>query len=90
MLQEEQNALEILFQSPCFLASEMSQQLPANVVGIMEQRMKLIEQRSAYLLEQINQVISDGQSFSLMVSVMNKNDMVYHCVRIKIALLQYP
>jgi hypothetical protein len=43
-------------------ASEMSQQLPANLVGIMEQRMKLIEQRSAYLQEQINQVISDGQA----------------------------
>ena len=38
----------------------MSQQLPTNLVEIMEQRMKLIEQRSAYLQEQINQVISDG------------------------------
>jgi len=70
MLQEEQNALEILFQSPCFFASEMSQQLPANLVGIMEQRMKLIEQRNAYLQlqEQINQIISDGQSFSLRMT----------------------
>jgi len=33
----------------------MSQQLSANLVAIMEQRMKLIEQRSAYLQEQINQ-----------------------------------
>jgi len=40
----------------------MSQQLPANLVAIMEQRMKLIEQRSAYLQEQINQVISDWQA----------------------------
>jgi peptide chain release factor 1 len=37
----------------------MSQQLPANLMGIMEQRMKLIEQKTAYLQEQINQVISD-------------------------------
>jgi hypothetical protein len=35
----------------------MSQQLPANLVQIMEQRMKLIEQRSAFLQEQIFYVL---------------------------------
>lgn len=44
-----------------YFASGMSQQLPANLVETMDQRMKLIEQRSAYLQEQINQVISDVQ-----------------------------
>ncbi|BAS93122.1 Os05g0277300 [Oryza sativa Japonica Group] len=38
-----------------YSTNEMNQQLPANLVGVMEQRMKLIEQRSAYLQEQINQ-----------------------------------
>jgi hypothetical protein len=42
------------------LLPDTSQQLPSNLVQIMEQRMKLIEQRSAFLQEQINQVISDG------------------------------
>uniref|UniRef100_A0A804RGC4 Peptide chain release factor domain-containing protein n=3 Tax=Zea mays TaxID=4577 RepID=A0A804RGC4_MAIZE len=41
----------------------MSQQLPANLVEIMEQRMKLIEQRSAYLQEQINQPAASPEEY---------------------------
>ncbi|KAG8084426.1 hypothetical protein GUJ93_ZPchr0010g8456 [Zizania palustris] len=39
-------------------------QLPANLVGVMEQRMKLIEQRSAYLQEQINQPDASPEEYS--------------------------
>jgi peptide chain release factor 1 len=42
----------------------MNQQLPANLVGVMEQRMKLIEQRSAYLQEQINQPDASPEEYS--------------------------
>ncbi|CAD6341751.1 unnamed protein product [Miscanthus lutarioriparius] len=47
-----------------YSTAEMSQQLPANLVGIMEQRMKLIEQRSAYLQEQINQPAASPEEYS--------------------------
>ncbi|RLM98268.1 hypothetical protein C2845_PM06G07810 [Panicum miliaceum] len=47
-----------------FSASEISQQLPANLVAMMEQRMKLIEQRSAYLQEQINQPAALPEEYS--------------------------
>ncbi|KAL5229693.1 hypothetical protein ABZP36_028469 [Zizania latifolia] len=46
-----------------YSTAEMSQ-LPANLVGAMEQRMKLIEQRSAYLQEQINQPDASPEEYS--------------------------
>ncbi|AQK41984.1 Peptide chain release factor 1 [Zea mays] len=57
----------VAWRRPClpprfYSTAEMSQQLPANLVEIMEQRMKLIEQRSAYLQEQINQEIEGLKS----------------------------
>uniref|UniRef100_A0A0D9ZWM0 Prokaryotic-type class I peptide chain release factors domain-containing protein n=2 Tax=Oryza TaxID=4527 RepID=A0A0D9ZWM0_9ORYZ len=47
-----------------YSTNEMNQQLPANLVGVMEQRMKLIEQRSAYLQEQINQPDASPEEYS--------------------------
>ncbi|PAN17131.1 hypothetical protein PAHAL_3G109700 [Panicum hallii] len=47
-----------------YSTAEMSQQLPANLVAMMEQRMKLIEQRSAYLQEQINQPAALPEEYS--------------------------
>uniref|UniRef100_R7WEH8 Prokaryotic-type class I peptide chain release factors domain-containing protein n=1 Tax=Aegilops tauschii TaxID=37682 RepID=R7WEH8_AEGTA len=53
----------LILLSPNF-ASDMSHQLPANLVQIMEQRMKLIEQKSAYLQEQINQPAASPEEYS--------------------------
>nr|TKW24500.1 hypothetical protein SEVIR_3G054500v2 [Setaria viridis] len=47
-----------------YSTAEMSQQLPPNLVGIMEQRMKLIEQKSAYLQEQISQPATSPEEYS--------------------------
>ncbi|KAF0927570.1 hypothetical protein E2562_034370 [Oryza meyeriana var. granulata] len=47
-----------------YSTNEMNQQLPANLVGVMEQRMKLIEQRSAYLQEQIKQPDASPEEYS--------------------------
>ncbi|KAI4965332.1 hypothetical protein ZWY2020_054785 [Hordeum vulgare] len=47
-----------------YSTADMSQQLPANLVQIMEQRMKLIEQKSAYLQEQINQPAASPEEYS--------------------------
>ncbi|PWZ44449.1 Peptide chain release factor 1 [Zea mays] len=59
----------VAWRRPClpprfYSTAEMSQQLPANLVEIMEQRMKLIEQRSAYLQEQINQPAASPEEYS--------------------------
>ncbi|KAM3407003.1 hypothetical protein ACQJBY_000818 [Aegilops geniculata] len=47
-----------------YSTADMSHQLPANLVQIMEQRMKLIEQKSAYLQEQINQPAASPEEYS--------------------------
>ncbi|KAM0824737.1 hypothetical protein ACQ4PT_070002 [Festuca glaucescens] len=47
-----------------YSTADMSQQLPANLVQIMEKRMKLIEQRSAFLQEQINQPAASPEEYS--------------------------
>uniref|UniRef100_A0ACD5ZMP8 Uncharacterized protein n=1 Tax=Avena sativa TaxID=4498 RepID=A0ACD5ZMP8_AVESA len=47
-----------------YSTADMSQQLPSNLVQIMEQRMKLIEQRSAFLQEQINQPAASPEEYS--------------------------
>uniref|UniRef100_A0A0D9WEL4 Prokaryotic-type class I peptide chain release factors domain-containing protein n=1 Tax=Leersia perrieri TaxID=77586 RepID=A0A0D9WEL4_9ORYZ len=47
-----------------YSTNEVNQQLPANLVGVMEQRMKLIEQRSEYLHEQINQPDASPEEYS--------------------------
>ncbi|XP_037485374.1 peptide chain release factor 1-like isoform X1 [Triticum dicoccoides] len=53
---------------PCtprlYSTADMSHQLPANLVQIMEQRMRLIEQKSAYLQEQINQPAASPEEYS--------------------------
>ncbi|RLN30315.1 uncharacterized protein C2845_PM05G11740 [Panicum miliaceum] len=59
----------VAWRRPCppprlYSTAEMSQQLPANLVAIIEQRMKLIEQRSAYLQEQINQPAALPEEYS--------------------------
>lgn len=65
--------------APLF-ASDMNQQLPANLVGVMEQRMKLIEQRSAYLQEQINQVI-----FGWATSVSSTVQFLLSCGHVELS-----
>ncbi|KAM3400628.1 hypothetical protein ACQJBY_005463 [Aegilops geniculata] len=47
-----------------YSTADTSHQLPANLVQIMEQRMKLIEQKSAYLQEQINQPAASPEEYS--------------------------
>jgi hypothetical protein len=64
---EERKVLALSL-NPLIFASETSAELPAKLVVVMEQRMKLIEQKSAYLQDQTNQVISSDCVPSSMLS----------------------
>uniref|UniRef100_A0A0E0PK12 Prokaryotic-type class I peptide chain release factors domain-containing protein n=2 Tax=Oryza TaxID=4527 RepID=A0A0E0PK12_ORYRU len=68
-----------------YSTNEMNQQLPANLVGVMEQRMKLIEQRSAYLQEQINQVI-----FGWATSVSSTVQFLLSCGHVELSNFRQP
>jgi hypothetical protein len=65
------------------LLPDTSQQLPSNLLQIMEQSMKLIEQRIAFLQDQINQVISGGKlhpyASCTLLFVVNL-DLIWACV----------
>ncbi|KAK3137565.1 hypothetical protein QOZ80_5BG0454050 [Eleusine coracana subsp. coracana] len=47
-----------------YSTAENSAELPANLVAIMEQRMKLIEQKSAYLQDQVNQPSASPEEYA--------------------------
>ncbi|GJM94526.1 hypothetical protein PR202_ga11176 [Eleusine coracana subsp. coracana] len=52
------------FPSRPYSTAENSAELPANLVAIMEQRMKLIEQKSAYLQDQVNQPSASPEEYA--------------------------
>nr|CAB3463838.1 unnamed protein product [Digitaria exilis] len=64
-----------------YSTGELSQKLPANLVGIMEQRMKLIEQQSAYLQEQINQPAASPEEYSRANKEFRKLESTMELIR---------
>ena len=87
MLQEEQNALEILFQSPCLfvcfvfcIRDEPAVACEPSGDHGAENEVDRAEERVPPGTNQPGNF--RWASFSLMISVMNKSGTAYHCARI--------